>query len=105
MSSTVLFYPLGKDSNTFSILDKLVLSDKPAGVVPEPAPEFDFSSLCLPSCEERLSVSTSYNQDLPLAGFYSDQSFRSFHEIAKNNYFPINQFLPVFLVFIPILKF
>ena len=39
MSSTVLFYPLGEDSNTFSILDKLVRSDKPAGVVPEPAPE------------------------------------------------------------------
>ena len=105
MSSTVLFYPLGEDSNTFSILDKLVLSDKPTGVGPEPAPKLDFPSLCLPSCEERLSVSTSYNQDLPLAGFYSDQSFRSFHEIAKNNYFPINHFLPVFLVFIPILKF
>ena len=69
MSSTVLFYPLGEDSNTFSILDKLVLSDKPTGVGPEPAPKLDFPSLCLPSCEERLSVSTSYNQDLPWPGF------------------------------------
>ena len=50
MPSTVLFYPLGEDANTFSFLDELVLSYKPAGDVPETAPELDFPSLYLPSC-------------------------------------------------------
>ena len=49
MSSTVLFLPLGEDLNTFSILDKLVLSYGPAGDVPVTAPELDFPSLYLPS--------------------------------------------------------
>ena len=49
MSSTVLFFPLGEDLNTFSILDKLVLSYQPAGDVPVTAPELDFPSLYLPS--------------------------------------------------------
>ena len=49
MPSTVLFYPLGEDANTFSILDKLVLSYKPVWVVPEAASEPDSPSLYLPS--------------------------------------------------------
>ena len=49
MPSTVLFYPLGGDANTFSILDKLVLPYKPVWVVPEAASEPDSPSLYLPS--------------------------------------------------------
>ena len=57
MSSTVLFYPLGGDANTFSILDKLVLPYKPVWVVPEAASELVPRHFIYPFSERRDSQS------------------------------------------------
>ena len=70
----------------FSILDKLVQSYKHVGDVPETLSELGFPILYLPSLGEETLSLCLVQSDLPLAGFYSDQTFWSLPTLKRTTF-------------------